>query len=159
MFHRQFVSALAVIVAAMIFGGTQARAGYVSVPALADHEGGNSLVHLPASPLGEFDSSISMGGSAASSPSRPDTDIPQVPFGPVAPARKLPPVAWNFGHHSGTGTSSNSGSGNGPSPSTAGDLPRPQVPPLELSSLLPPQTGEEHPFSVASFLFRPPRAA
>jgi hypothetical protein len=158
-FRRQFVPASAVIAAVILFGGTQARAGYVAVPTLADHNGSNSLIHSPVSPFGEIETSTGSGDSAATTQPRPDDDVLRVPTGPVSPARKLPHAACNFGHNSGAGSSSSSAPNSGPSSPPAGDLSRPQVPPLELSSLLPPQTGDAQPFSVASFLFRPPRAA
>lgn len=148
-FRRQFVLTSVAIAAAMILGGASARAGYVSVPAMAEHEGGNSLAQTPVSALGENETTTSQP--------RPDADDSRVPSDPGFPTRKLPQVAWDFGHNNGAGTSSSSGPSSGPSASAAGDLPRPQVPPLELSSLLPPQKGDAHPFSVASFLFRPPR--
>ncbi|SRR5579871_3417312 len=155
-FPRQFVLASAMIAAVMFLGSVQARAGYVAIPEMAEHDGG-SLTHLPMSPPVDFEASASTVGSSAASESRPDTDYPQVPSEPVPPAGKLPYLAHNFGQGSGAGSSSNSSSGNGPSSSLVSDLPRPQVPPLEIAGLLPLQPGESHPFSVASFLFRPPR--
>jgi hypothetical protein len=156
MFPRQFVLASAMIAAAMFLGGAQARAGYVSILEMAEHDG-SSLTHLPASPPADFEVSASTLGSAAASESRPDTDNPQAPSEPVPPAGKLPYMAHNFGQGSGAGNSSSSAPGNGFSTSAAGDVSRPQIPPLELSSLLPPQKGDSHSFSVNSFLFRPPR--
>lgn len=154
--RRQFVFASALIAAAMILGGASARAGYVSVPAVAEYEGGSSLVQ---SQLVEFEASSGMGDSTTATQPHRDADGSKAPSGPVSPLTKLLHPACNFGHSTGAGSSSTSAPGTGPSTSPAGDLPRQQVPPLELSSLLPPQTGDAHPFSVVSFLFRPPRAA
>jgi len=63
-----------------------------------------------------------------------------------------------FGHGSGSGSSTSCGSSNGPPTSPAGDMSRPQVPPPALASLFSTEKGDTPPFSVASFLFRPPRA-
>ena len=151
--------ASAVIAAAMMFGGAQARAGYVSVPAMAGTDGVSALSQPAGSLLTEHEASAGMGGAAAASLPRPDTDDTPAPKESVPPFPKLTQVAHNFGQGSGAGSSSSSSSSTGPSTAPAGDLPRPQVPPLELASLLPPEKGDAHPFSVASFLFRPPRAA
>jgi hypothetical protein len=154
---RQFVLASGLIAAAILFGSSRARAGYVSVPGVAEHDAGGSLALSPVSPLSDLDASARMSGSSTASQSRPDTDCSDAPSHPVPPSRKLPYSPNNFAHGTGAGSSSGSNSGNGPTTSLVSDLPRPQVPPLELASLLPPQAGDAQPFSMSSFLFRPPR--
>jgi hypothetical protein len=155
---RQFVLASAMIAVAMLFGSAQARAGYLSIPEVAEHDGRNSLAPSPLSPLADFESTTSMGGSSVATQSRSDTDSPHAPTEPIPPSRKLPFAAHNFGPGSGAGSSSNSSSSNGPSSSLVGALPGVQMPLLERAGFLPPQPGDSFPFSVASFLFRPPRA-
>jgi hypothetical protein len=155
-FRRQFVLASAITAAMTLFCSAPARAGYVSVHEIVEHDGGGSLTQLPVSPLSDLQSSAGWSGASIASPSRRDIDKPHVPSDPVLPSRKLPDAAHNFGQGSGAGSSSSSSS-NGPSSSFATDLSRPQVPPQELSGLLPPQTGDSHVFSMNSFLFRPPR--
>ncbi len=148
--RRQFVLASAAIAAAMLLGGASARAGYVSVATLTEQDGVDALLlaELPAT----------SGAAGDTTTPRPDADDPHAPAQPSSPFLKLQPAACNFGH-SGAGSPSSSAPGGGSSSPPAGDLVRPQVPPLQQTSLLPPQTGDAQPFSVASFLFRPPRAA
>lgn len=155
--RRQFVLASTLIAAAMILGCAQARAGYVAVPSLADQGNGCSLAQTP---LAESEASATMAGDSSTS-SQPTSgeQSQQVPLEPPSPSRRLLHLVCDFGHGSGAGNSSSSGPSNGPSGSPVSDLQRPQLPQLELSSLLPPQKESAHPFSVASFLFRPPRAA
>ena len=157
-FRRQFVLASAAIAAAMILGGAQARAGYVSVADLAGSGGVDAWGQPSASLLAKHETSTSTTGAGDAACPRPYSDDPHAPALPSSPFLKLPPAACNFGN-SGAGSPSSSAPGSGPSSPPAGDLPRPQVPPLQPISFLPPQSGDAHPFSVASFLFRPPRAA
>lgn len=147
----------ALIAAVMLLGGAQVRAGYVALPTLVGHESGHSLVHSPISPLGESETSTGTSDSSEATQRLPEDNDPKLPMGPVVPSRKLPYTGYTFTYGSGSSSSSSSASTNLSSSSAAGFSPRPQIPPLELSSLLPPETGAAHPFSVASFLFRPPR--
>jgi hypothetical protein len=110
-----------------------------------------------ASLLADPEASADMAGADVASEPQPNPrDLP-TPSEPVSPLRKLPKAVCNFDSAGSAGTPSSSSGG--PSSSPADDMSRPQVPPLELVSLLPPPTGAIHPSSVASFLFRPPRVA
>lgn len=154
--RRQFVLAMAAITTAMLLSSTSARAGYVSVATLVEQDGADALAN-PSALLGaEHETSSGAVGDMANP--RPDADDPHAPSQPTSRLLKLPTAACNFGH-SGAGSPSSSVSGGGSSSLVVGELPHLIVPPLQQTSLLPPQTGEAHPFSVASFLFRPPRAA
>lgn len=154
-FIRQSVLLSALLAAWCIQGGA-ARAGYVSVAELGDQDNANCLSPWNASPFAERDASAAVADTDALR--RSDAETPHAPTPPLAPFGKLPDDACTFGHGSGAGSSSTAGSGPSPSNTPLGDLTRPQVPPVELASLLPPPTGDASPFSVASFLFRPPRA-
>jgi hypothetical protein len=156
-FPRQFVLVWALSAAVMILGGAPAQAGYVSVSAMSGTDGVSTLAHRFAFPLAELETFGDMAGAAAASEPRPDAQRQYAPSEPVPLVRKLPLAAYNFGLAGSAGTSSSSSSGSGPSTSPARGVSRPQGPPLELVSLLPPPTGAVHHFSIASFLFRPPR--
>lgn len=150
--RRQFLLAFALIAAAMILGGVPARAGYVSVAKLAEQDGVGILGFLS-----ERDTSVTTGSAGDSASPQPDDD-PSNPAPPTPLSLQVHPAVCNFGNSS-TGSSSHSAPGAGSSSLPAGDLPRPQLPPLQPTSFLPPQTGDAHSFCVTSFLFRPPRAA
>jgi hypothetical protein len=156
-FTRQCVLLSALLAAWSIQGGA-ARAGFVSVAALDNKDNADLLTPGMASPFAERDASATATDAEPDAPRCRDANQPHAPATPFAPFGKLPDDVCTFGHGSGAGSSSSSGSGNAPSSPPLGDLTRPQVPPLELCSLLPPPTGDASPFSVASFLFRPPRA-
>ena len=149
---------VSVVLTAWCLLGGAVRAGYVPVAANGGDEAGHSLSSSALLPA-ERDAGTSMASSSGSTCELPDANDPHAPANPRSPFATLPNPLCNFGPGSGAGSSSSFGSGNGPSNSPAGVVLRPQVPPLELASLLPPETGDVHPFSVASFLFRPPRAA
>ncbi len=154
----QIVLAAGLLVAALMGGGTQARAGYVSVAGLQGDEAIDGLSPFVASPLAEREVTAGISGSAALFQPVDADEIPS-PVAPAFPFVKLPHVAHAFARTGSAGSSSNGGSDSGPSNPPVGDASRPQAPPLVLAHLLPPDRGESHPFSVASFLFRPPRAA
>lgn len=156
-FHRQFVLASAMIAAAVILGGAPARAEYLAFPLTVETDGVSTLAHPLASLLDEPEASGDMAGAGAAPEPQPDAQNLHTPAELVSLLWKLPQTACDFGSAGGAGTSSSSSSG--PFTSPADDVSRPQVPPLELGCLLPPPTSAIHPFSVASFLFRPPRAA
>lgn len=153
-FRPQFVLA-ATVFAALCLGGARANAGYVSVAMLANDAGG--ICSFPF--LGEFEGSGSRADPQVTSGRRREVDDSDDPLAPVFLLQHLLNNVCNYGLDNGCGTTSGPSSGNGPSAPLAGDLQRPSVPPLVLISLLPPQTGDAHPFSIGSFLFRPPRAA
>lgn len=150
--HRQSVLASAAIAVAIMLGCARARAEYLSIAELAKQDGVVALKQPAATPLIEYETSSSMA--------RPwhDTDYPPAPALPLPPLRRRPSAACNFGNNC-SSNSSHHGPVGGPSSPLGATPPRPWVPPLQLTSLLPPQTDDTHPFSVASFLFRPPRAA
>lgn len=152
--RRQFVLTSTLIATAMLLGCAQAQGGYVVVPSIADQ--GNSCTP-DQSLLADIEASAATAGDAAASQPTSDGKHPQAPLEPPAPSGGLPHAACNFGQGSGAGSSSSSATGNGPSNTLVTELPRPQLPQLELSCLLPLQTDDAHPFSVSSFLFRPPR--
>lgn len=154
--RQQFVLAMAAITTAMLLCSTSARAGYVSVVGLAEQDGVDALANSGALLAAGHETSSGTAGDTANTPS--DADDPHAPAQPTSRLLKLPTAAHNLGH-SGAGSPSSSVPGGGPSSLVVGDLPHLIVPPLQQTSLLPPQTGEAHSFSVASFLFRPPRAA
>lgn len=138
--------------------GGAVRAGYVTVAAISGEAAGQGLLTPALMPL-EQDAGTSMAYAGDSTWQRPDASDSRNPANPSCPfATPLHPV-YNFGLGSDAGSSSSSGSGNGPSTPPAGLVSRLQVPTLELASLLPPETGDAHSFSVASFLFRPPRVS
>jgi hypothetical protein len=154
---RQFVLTSALIATAMLLGCGEVRAGYVAIPCIVDQ--GDSCSPAQSLPP-EFEASTGMGGDCATT-SQPTSDRKEAqgPLEPPSPSRRLPHAACTFDQGSGAGSSSSSGPGSGPSGSLVSDLPRPHLPQLETSCLLQPQEGSDQPFSVASFLFRPPRAA
>jgi hypothetical protein len=158
MFRRQWMLLSALLAAAVTLGATQARADFVAIGDVSTNVAVHSGAALWQSSL-EFASSFGSSVDDLASQTRSDTGEPFVPATPLAPFGKLPQTACNFGHAGGSGTSSGSSSGKAPSSPPLGELLRPEMPPLELASLLPPEKGDTHPFSVASFLFRPPRAA
>ena len=151
---------VSVVLAAWCFQSGAARAGYITVAAIDNQVAGHSLSSQALMPS-EQDTGMAMADTGGSTWQRPETSEPQSPSStkPSCPfATPLQPV-YNFGPGGGAGSSSSSAPGTGPSTPPAGLVSRPQVPPLELANLLPPDTGDAHPFSVASFLFRPPRAS
>lgn len=153
-FRPHFVFATAVI-AALYLSGARANAGYVSVAAMAGQDGVR-LFQLSVENEacgGRADSQSTLSGQR----DREDTNKPSEPLFPLNNLLQTP---YNFGPGNGeSSSSSNSTSNSGPSSPPVGDLPAIQAPPLVATSLLATQTGDAHPFSVSSFLFRPPRAA
>lgn len=156
-FRLQSALPSAVIAAAMLFGSTQARAGYVALPTIAEHENGRSLAHSPLMSLAELGASTGVCDTSEASPLHPDGEDLPLPMEPASPSRKLPHGAFTFAYGGSSSSSSSSAPSGGPSGSVAGFSSCPQIPPLELSSLLPPHKGDAHPFSLADSLFRPPR--
>ena len=145
----------AIVIAALYLGGAQANAGYVSVATMAAQDGVRLFPLLL-----ENETRGGMAETQSILIGQRDNDSSNKPSEPVSPLNKLLQTPYNFGPGNGeSSSSSNSTSGSGPSTPPVGDLPQMQVPPLVMTSLLAPQTGDAHPFSVASSLFRPPRAA
>ena len=157
-FTRQFVLLSALLAAWCIQGGA-ARAGYVSMAERMRLDGGcdNFSSFAVATDADEMAGSVAVADSERRG-ERAERDSERPPHAPLPWGKPLP-LAWHFGHGGNSGSTSSSPSGSAPSSQPAGGTSRPEVPPLELASLLPPPKGETHPFSVASFLFRPPRAA
>jgi hypothetical protein len=158
---RQLVLTLALPAAWFLLGSASAaRAGYVSVDRLSrSHEG---LFTCPSLAAGAWGSECE-GGAAGSNKQRTE-EQDQKKLDRDHPERldrfvKLFHTAWHFGFDSGTGSSTGTSSVNGPTSQPAGGLSPFALILIEAVGLLPPQRGVAHPFSVASFLFRPPRAA
>jgi hypothetical protein len=156
-FTRQFVLLSALLAAWCIQGGA-ARAGYVSITEQTSFEG--HAVNF--SNFAPMDTDEIAGSTALEDTERNDDrttrDSERLPHKSL-PWGKKPPFAWHFDHGGNMGSTSSSPSGSAPSSQPAGGTSRLEVPAITVVALLPPQTGESHPFSVTSFLFRPPRAA
>ena len=157
-FTRQFVLLSALLAAWCIQGGA-VRAGYVSMAERTRLDGGsdNFSCFAVATDADEMAGSVAVADSERRG-ERAERDSERLPHLPLPWANKLP-FAYHFGHGGNSGGTTSSPSGSAPSSQPAGGTSRPEVPPLAVIALLPPQTGDSHPFSVASFLFRPPRAA
>jgi hypothetical protein len=154
---RQLVLASALLAAWFILGGgNAARAGYVSTSSLNDPEGLSADPSSLAAALGERAGGMAGSSKPADSPypNELDRESPERD----SPLAKRFHTAWHFGSPSGAGDSTGSSSVNGPSSQSVGNVSRLEFPQIEIVGLLPPQKGVVHPFSVASFLFRPPRA-
>lgn len=151
----QFVLAMAATTT-MLVCSTATQAGYVSAATLAEQDGMDALAYLSSLLTAEYKASSNTASYTASP--RPHDDDPQTPAQPTSPLLKMLPAACDFGA-SGAGSSSSSTAGGSPSFPPADDLPRPRVPSLEPTSLLPPPMGVAHSFFLTSTIFRPPRAA
>jgi hypothetical protein len=143
---------------AMILSPVRARAGYISVVAPVELTGANSFTPLNASPLCGSETFAATDSAATATFPRLDPHNSPVPWEPGWPSRELPHAANHLGHSSTSGSSSSSSSSKGPSGSQDVEFPRPQMPPLQATSFLPPQTADTHLFSAVSSLFHPPRA-
>ena len=154
MFRAQFVFASAMF-AALFLGGAQANAGYVSVAAMAAQDGARLF---PLWVENEARSGMADAQGTLGSPF--DNENSNKPSEPVSSLTILLQTPYHFGYGNGQSSgSSNSTSGSGSSTYPVGDLSPKQAPPLVATSLLVSQTGDAHPFSISSSLFRPPRAA
>jgi hypothetical protein len=92
-FSRRYVLTLAVMATAMLFGHTQAGAGYVAVAETAAYYAASSLAHPAVSSLADFGTFSSIGCSPPASQSSPDTNNPHPPSHPVTPSLKLTHLA------------------------------------------------------------------
>jgi len=154
---RQLVFASALLAAwQMLGGGSQALADYVSATYLSR---GSDVLFTSAFAPGSWEHEC-VGGVGSSdarnekqSPEPSDRERPDgfVPFA------GLFQTAWQMGSDGGTSSSSGSSSVSGPSSQYIGGMARFDFLLIEVEGLVPPQTGDTHPFSLASFLFRPPR--
>ncbi len=152
--HRHFLLVLILLAAAISLGSRQGWAGYVSPAALADPDAANELL----SPM-ELLPQADMARAGENGQSQPETDDTHAPSRLFSLLQKILFAAYNIVQGGMSGSSSQTDSDDDPSGSPTDYLPRPQLPPPELTGLLPPQTGAVHPFTLASFVFRPPRAA
>jgi hypothetical protein len=139
------------IAAAMILGSGQTRAEFVTVAALAECDGVNQRMQL-------VENRIPSAGAGETWHPQLDTDDPHDSLGFFSILRNQSLSIRNIASCGISDGSSRSVSSNDPSSSLAGSLPNPQVPPLELTRLLSPPTGVNHPICMPFFLFRPPRA-
>jgi hypothetical protein len=159
--NRQLVLTSAVLAAGFaLVGPNMARAGYVSADCLTRS---HQAFFAPPSLAVEAWRLESDGGAAACLDERRTEDrvakeLDRDALDHLARFAKVFHTAWHFSFDSGPGSSSGASSVNGPSSQPAGGLSPFALILIEVVGLLPPQKGVAHPFSVASFLFRPPRA-
>lgn len=149
----QYVLTLAVI-AAMYLSGSRASAGYVSIAELADDLDGIRTFPL----LCEFEGSLGIANAHMGEERRRRADDSNDPLAPSLLLQHLLATVRNYSVDSGCGSPSPT-SGSSPSAPLFGSLSQPSVPPLVPTGFLVFRMGDAHPFSIASFLFRPPRAA
>lgn len=152
--RSQLVLASAALAAAMMLGGAQAQAGYVSIAVSAEQDDLGGLTQPAVLPLPECDR-LAGDDTTSERYGTDDSDGPTLPlFLFLEFSRAVHTLATG-----GAGSSSSSGSGNGPSSPRVCDAPLLQVPSQESTRFFPPQSVRLHPFFVPSFLFRPPRVA
>jgi len=156
---RQLVFASALLAAwQMLGGGSRALADYVSATCLSR---GSDVPFTSAFAPGSWEREYA--GGAGSSDARKENQTPEPsdqerPDGSFTFA-KLFQTAWQMGSDGGAGSSSGSSSVNGPTSQYAGGESHLDLLLMEVLGLLPLQTDASHPFSLTSFLFRPPRAS
>jgi hypothetical protein len=156
---RQFVLASALLAAWQVLGGgSRAVADYVSVACLSRGDEVPSAAAL-ASRSWEHESAGRSGSSAVRdetlSPDGLKSERTQNP----SPFARLLAIAWQMGVCGSTSTSSGSSFVTGPTSQDAGGVTHVDLFLTEVSGLLPPQGDAARPFSLTSFLFRPPRAS
>jgi hypothetical protein len=154
---RQFVLASALLAACFVLGGeSQARAGYISTAGLNSP----SAVPFASQPFSAdpWEREDGMCTALNRTEDRSQNELNQEPAGSPAPFTKLFHTAWHIEFDGGAGSSTGSSSVDGPSSQQVGEGSRVDFTLINAVFLLPPETGEAHPFSLASSLFRPPRS-
>lgn len=154
---RQFGLASAVLAAWLLLGGGSVRAGYVAAGGWHDPDRGVVDTLTLAAVLKDHESQAAPSAECTNPPCPEETNRESADH--ALALAKLLHTAWHFSDSGGAGGMAGSSSITGPSSQPVGDVPNADVPPLMVVSLLPPQSGDAQPFSVASFLFRPPRPA
>jgi hypothetical protein len=157
---RQFVLAWAVLAAWQILGGDgRALADYMSITCLSR---GNDLP--AASLLGSRSWENEGNGKAIASDSRRGDRSTEAWYGKGTrdsiSFAKLHSIAWQMGgSDDGVGSSSGPVSVNNPTNQYAGGVSYFDLLGTEVVGLLLPPSSRTRPFSLTSFLFRPPRAS